>query len=555
MRPLNLVFVLLLMAFSGIAQAQSNEKQLGEANRSAMDAYNNLEIEVAKETLQRAVANAERHGLGGPGLARTYANLGVVEIGGFSDASAALDAFVKALREDPNVEPDPLVSTPEVLQVFAQAKRRAAQGGSRSRSRTPPPPAMVEGNLEHVPAAEQLVNAPVPVYVANTDPEVASMKIFYRSIGMRQPKSSQMTQTSDGFTYMIPCEDVFAPKVEYFVLAFDSEGNRIGNAGTPENPVTVPIVSRRSQPAPSLPGQVPPSQCGGGEEEPFAAEDDEPGYSECTPGMPGCGREGALGDSCHDDMDCGEGLTCLDNFCAFGSRDKSKKKDNGDAPRFYFDFGVGLGAAMVSNGMRADSAPPGSLLASIDNKLTMSGNPSPELAKDLVSREGWDCAVAEGLDPTTNRRFYTYSDCKVTVGSSGLVAMPVLNATIGYYVTPRIALAALARYQIGHGQGTIGLSGGLRADILLTQPTAKGLFAGLLAGVLVGPIQARPPKKAGAETEGPYATSGPFGLQAGLRLGYRFTRNFGLQLTPAANLMLGDFMFALDATAGVTLSF
>jgi tetratricopeptide (TPR) repeat protein len=241
MRPLNLVFVLLLMAFSGSALAQSNAQQLGEANRVAMDAYNNLEIEVAKETLERAAANAERNGLSGTGLARTYANLGVVEIGGFGDASSALEAFVRALREDPNVEPDPLVSTPEVLQVFAQAKRRA--GGSRSRSRTPPPPAMVEGNLEHVPAAEQLVNAPIPVYVANADDEVASMKIFYRSIGMKQPKSVQMARGRDGFSYTIPCEDVFTPKVEYFVLAFDSDGNRIGNAGSPENPVTVPIVS------------------------------------------------------------------------------------------------------------------------------------------------------------------------------------------------------------------------------------------------------------------------------------------------------------------------
>jgi hypothetical protein len=434
--------------------------------------------------------------------------------------------------------------------VFAQAKRRAGQGAGRAR--TPQPPAVVEGNLEHVPAAEQLVNAPVPVYVANSDPEVVSMKIYYRSIGMKQPKSSLMAQTADGFTYMIPCEDVFAPKVEYFVLAFDAEGNRIGNAGTPENPVTVPIVSRRSQPAPSLPGEAPPAQCGGGAEEAFAPVQEEPNYSSCTPGMPGCGREGALGDSCHDDMDCGEGLTCLDNFCAFGSRDKNKK-DNGDAPRFYFDFGVGVGAAAVSSGMRADSAPPAALLNSVDEQLGR--NRTPERARQLVSQEGWDCAVAETRAGDTS--FYTYSNCKVTVGASGLVAMPVLSATIGYYVTPRVGVAAMARYQIGHGQGSIGLSGGLRGDFLLTQPSATGLYAGLLAGVLIGPIQARPPspKKDGAVTEGPYATSGSFGLQGGFRLGYRFTRNFGLQLTPVANVMLGDFMFALDATAGLTLSF
>jgi hypothetical protein len=268
MRRLNLIFALALLALSGVAHAQSSNRELADANRAAMDAYNNLDIEAAKSTLEQAIASAESNGLTGSGLARTYTNLGVVEIGGFSDAAAAMDAFVKALREDPSVEPDPLVSTPEVLQVFAQAKRKAGQGGGgRSRpAPTPPPPAVVEGNLEHVPAAEQLVNTPIPVFVASTDPELASAKIFWRSVGMKQPKSSQMQHSGEGFTFTIPCDDVFAPTVEYFVIAFDADGKKLGNAGTPESPVAIPIVRTRSQPAPSLPNQVPPSQCGKGGE-------------------------------------------------------------------------------------------------------------------------------------------------------------------------------------------------------------------------------------------------------------------------------------------------
>jgi hypothetical protein len=260
--------------------------------------------------------------------------------------------------------------------------------------------------------------------------------------------------------------------------------------------------------------------------------------------MPGCGREGALGDTCNDDHDCGEGLTCLDNFCAFGSRDKKKSKDDGDAPRFYFDVGVGMGLAYVSDGMRADSAPTASMLT--DAATQTGGNPA--MMQELLKDEGWDCNVQSANGSLSAR------DCKVMVGAPGFVAMPVINAAIGYYVTPRLGLAGILRYQIGHGEGSIGLSGGLRADILLSQPSATGFHAGLLAGVLLGSIQAQPPKKPTATTDGPYATSGVFGLQAGLRIGYRFTRTFGLHVTPAANMMLGDFMFALDATAGITIS-
>ena len=56
MRRLKLILAFVLCSSSIIAEAQANPRQLAEANRAAMDAYNNLEIEVAKETLERAIA-------------------------------------------------------------------------------------------------------------------------------------------------------------------------------------------------------------------------------------------------------------------------------------------------------------------------------------------------------------------------------------------------------------------------------------------------------------------------------------------------------------------
>jgi hypothetical protein len=149
---------------------------------------------------------------------------------------------------------------------------------------------------------------------------------------------------------------------------------------------------------------------------------------------------------------------------------------------------------------------------------------------------------------------YQYDDCKVLVDTPGFVAMPVLTAAAGYHITPKFGVAAIGRFQFGHGVGSVGLSGGLRGDLQLTEPSATGFKFGLLGGVLIGPIQAQPPKKAGSSV-GPYATSGIFGIQAGARMGYMFTRNFGLVVTPVANLMLGSFMFDLDLTGGATVAF
>ncbi|MFT3921503.1 MAG: hypothetical protein QM778_03105 [Myxococcales bacterium] len=550
MRRLKLIFALVLLTSSSVvAEAQANPRQLADANRAAMDAYNNLEIEVAKETLEKAIAGAESNGLTGSGLARTYANLGVVLVGGLSDSAAALDAFIRALQEDGSVEPDPLVSTPEVLQVFAQAKRKAGQGGGKRSKPTPAPapaPVAVEGDLEHVPAGEQLKNTDLPVYVAASNPEIASMKIFYRSVGMPKPKSAAMVQATDGFTYLIPCADVFEPNVEYFIVAFDAAGEKIGTAGSPENPVSVPVVAVRSQPAPSLPGEVPPSQCGGGEEAAAVS----------TTSVAAMGHEGSLGDTCTSDSQCGEGLVCFDNFCAMGERKKDDDDDDdesdGDAARFYIDLGAGVALVMVSNNSAADTNPPEGVARDASNAAgAQSGEQKIQTATDYASAQGWNCKVQE-----VSGGSLSFSNCKTTVAAAGFVGVPVLNGNVGYIISDRFALEGQLRIPLKHGSRSMSAFGiGARAEILLTELQETGFHAGLLGGVLIGTVSAQAPAAKAATVKGPYATSGPFGLQLGMRLGYQFARNVGFMVTPVADLMFGDFLFALDLTGNLRIAF
>jgi hypothetical protein len=550
-REIPLLCLLVVLLAAGGASAQSNPQELADENRAAMDAYNNLDIETAKKTLEEAAKNAEKNNVRGPALARTYANLGIIYVGGLSDNAAGLDAFVKALKEDPNVEPDPLVSTPEIQQVYTLAKRKAGVGGGGGKA---PPPAQgpVEGNLEHEPPTEQLSQTAVPVYVKAGDLPVASMKVFYRSLGMPQPKSAELKKMGDGWGVLIPCTDVFEPNVEYFIVALDDEGAQVGNAGTPQNPVSVPIVTERSTPPAALPGEAPPSQCSGDEE--------------CPPGMPGCKGNGGLGDTCRQDKDCGEGLYCSDNFCATGER--SDDDDDGDdsgekKPRLYIDVTGGVGLAYVGQGMQADAAPPQSVAKAACNVAY--GNPantpgpncvtsdmSPDLkkAQKYTEDRGWSCDVIASPDGGI-----TLKNCTVAIQTPGFVPTPILNVAIGYYITDRFSLGVTGRIQFGSGEGSLaGIFAGVRGEYLLTAPVAKGFHTGLLFGVGGGRIQAQPPAQTKG-AEGPYVTSGPLGVQLGMRLGYRFTRNFGVVLSPAANFMLPAFLFDLDLAGGVQVAF
>jgi hypothetical protein len=533
----------LLLSLTTGAHAQMSDKKLAEANRVAMEAYNNLDIETAKKALEDAVKAAERGNTHGPALARTYANLGVVLVGGLGDTPGGTDAFMHALKEDPNVEPDPIVSTPEVMTSFNTAKRKVASGAPAkpiAAVAAAAPVAVqqgpIEGNLAHTPAAEQLSQTAVPVYVAKGGVEAETLKIFYRSLGMSKPKSAEMKETEEGFSYLIPCADVFEPSVEYFIIAEDDDGDQVGNSGTPQHPVVVPIVTARTQAAPALPGQPAPQPCGAVEE--------------CPPGMPGCSAgTGQLGDTCHNSGECSSGLRCVDDFCSIsdGEDDEDEDEDKTGQPRWFVDVGAGVGATYVGEGKTADRSPSVQLVTEAQEYIE-----EGQSAQYLFDN-GYDCDVTMAAPLVA-------SNCKVAVKKPGFVAVPIITFAAGYYVTPKVALALIGRIQLQSGEGALaGVGVGARVEYQFTKPGAKGFHSGFLAGASVGTIQARPGTE--SERKGPFASSsahaGGVGALAhlGFRLGYRFSRNFGLQATPQVSMGFPSFLPSLDITGGLEAAF
>ena len=123
MRHLSLCLLVLALALAaGMASAQSPEEELRDETARAMEAFHALDLDGARTTLEHAIQRAEAQGARGPLLARAYVSLGTVLSSGLHERDAALSAFVRALREDPDVQTDPLVSTPEVSALFAEAR-------------------------------------------------------------------------------------------------------------------------------------------------------------------------------------------------------------------------------------------------------------------------------------------------------------------------------------------------------------------------------------------------------------------------------------------------
>lgn len=526
-------FVVGCCLFEQSALAQTNEEELARANRAAMETFSRLEVAEARAQLETAAQNARAAGIRGPALARTFSNLAVVCIGGLNDNAAGLVAFRQALDEDPNVIVDPLFNAPNIEQVFAVAKASAkpqaapANGTPAPQSKPAAVPGRFESTLLHNPAGEQLTQTALPVYVANAELGAVKMQVFYRGLGMPSAKSAEMQRTKDGFAYLIPCTAVFEPQVEYWISAIDEAGKVVGYAGKPDAPIVVPVVAARTRPAPALPGQPAPAQCG---------------TDECPPGMPGCEDVGdgsaGLGDTCRTNGDCSEGLLCRDDFCSIADGSEDTADDDGDDKRYFVDVGFSVGLAPVGSGQKADVSPP----VSVATKAAALPD-GQQLA--YLEGEGWACKSREGANGGTE--FY---DCNVHVENGGLVPTLALHLQAGYRINEQFYASLMGRIQLARGEGTLaGILLGVRGGYVLLDQGSKGYAADVFVGAGVGQIQPQ------VVSDGPYAVSGTGAFEVGARGMYRITDGVSVVLSPHLFTMFPTFLINVDITAGAQIAF
>ena len=515
----SLFFVTLVLAsVLGTQPVEAQLRRVLDLNRQAMDSYTNLELDTAMSLLQEALQTAQRGGVTGSPLARTYLNLGVVSIGGFGDNGQGLQYFNQSLQEDPNIQLDPLTSTPDIQSVFTLAKNRVsasgggsatppgggttAGGGETGGGATPSAP----GTIPHRPIHEQLNNTALPIFVeAPADAPVGEIFVYYKAPGMRDYQRLQMRRMEGGYGLELPCSEIMAPKVEYYIAAFGDDGDAMGTAGSPEEPFAVGIVTQRTLPPPALPGQIPPEQCTD---------------TECPPGMEcASGGTAGLGDTCVANADCRTGLSCQDNFCI------AEVDDDDDGPGetigFFADVGFSIGLGYASAGKEADSVATGD--GSYVDPET--GNTCP------MGTEG----------------------CDVRVQQSGFVFSPALRLSLGYWIIPRFAVAATVRFNLSAGEGPLSsLMLGLRGMVQLTQPSMTGFHVDAFLGTAIGQYQIAPPQSGDAE---PYLVSGLNSIQIGSNLGYRIVENFGFNVTPEFHILFPASLWAIDITVSAAVSF
>jgi hypothetical protein len=128
-----------------------------------------------------------------------------------------------------------------------------------------------------MPAIEQKVNTPLPVYVEGGPEEVKAVVVKYKGATMSEWRRVDLDKVGDGWGGLIPCSDVTSGTMRYYIQGLNKNKEPIANSGDAKHPFTVPIREEISGDEPRLPGMKPPKACSGA-------------GADCPPDFPGCGK-------------------------------------------------------------------------------------------------------------------------------------------------------------------------------------------------------------------------------------------------------------------------
>ena len=322
----SLVLVLVLAASFFHARNGTAAPKDAAATKLADEAINRdylaTNFAEAEKKLRAAIAMCTPASCSAQVRGRLNRDLGVVLIAGLNRVEDGKQAFVEALRADPDVALEKDLTTPEIDQAFKAVKAGGVPAAK------PPAPAAPGGDIAHTPANEQLTMTAMPIYVELPD-GIAVVKVIarYKPFGTPDWKTVELRRLGEGYGGEISCQDVGSATgdMTYYVQATDAAGDVVATSGSRAAPNKVPVRYELTGEAPHLPGKPPPSRCHES--------------ADCPPGLPGCGASASKkisttrgwGATCESDEQCGSGFWCKKGACESGVRtdDAAEEKASG----------------------------------------------------------------------------------------------------------------------------------------------------------------------------------------------------------------------------------
>lgn len=363
------------MTSEALAQNPKTEATAKALQKKAMEEdYLATEFTKAQDKLDKAIAACGADKCSAGTRAQLKRDLGVVQIGGQLDKEKGIGNFVEAIKLDAAIALDPDLRTKDLDAAWAEAKKRAGGGGA-----TPQPSGgggQPSGDFMHVPAAQQQVRTPIPVYAEYSGEEqLVKVIVRYKGFGMTDWKTVQLTKMGDkGWGGLLPCSDVQQGTSQYYLQGFNAGNDVIASGGDRNNPYKVPVKTDKIDDPPHLPNQPAPTQC----------QD----TGDCPPNFPGCkkgpigaptpvteptGKDG--GEFCEEDSEC-KSKSCVKEKCTDPEGEKK-------APKLWVGLSGGFDYALLSSSTDVC-------------KLNPTNHPTSPLTP--INTSGYYCVTGSGDD-------------------------------------------------------------------------------------------------------------------------------------------------------------
>jgi Tfp pilus assembly protein PilF len=226
-------------------------------NQRAVDEYQNLNFDEARNILKEALDAAKGAGLDThPVTARTYVHLGVVMLAGFKQKDEAVKLFRKALGIEPDIKLDKALANPEIQDVYNEAaasQQAGDSGGGESREIS------LDAKITHEPVTQASRGSAIPIR-ATVDAHLGAKRVFlsFKADGAGDFAEREMKETSPGagnWAVVIPVFATLGGAIEYFIEALADDDKVVASKGSAEKPLRIALLA-----APSSPSLVEPAK-------------------------------------------------------------------------------------------------------------------------------------------------------------------------------------------------------------------------------------------------------------------------------------------------------
>ncbi|HVV17737.1 MAG TPA: tetratricopeptide repeat protein [Polyangia bacterium] len=216
--------VMLSNPSTAFAQDQATIDKLVQMNKKALDDYDTLDWDAAKQILLNAIMAGKKAGLDNhPIMARTYVHLGAVYLTGFKMKQKAMQSFARALEIDPTIQLSKGIDTSDVTAAFSEAQRKAKGGGASGGDDdgAPPPPKKRRGPIMEgdAPAPSRTKHASsddddgdepdLPVRINALDCPIPDDAIIDKPVVLRCALSPSLPVASVHLLYRAPDKDTY----------------------------------------------------------------------------------------------------------------------------------------------------------------------------------------------------------------------------------------------------------------------------------------------------------------------------------------------------------